>query len=171
MTKLNGFRILSAVTRKTNEPALTSQVMHLHRQYMEHLQTSKMAQLVKHESLNARSDAGSFRNRTYSTSSTGSASMPGSSSNNAALRSFSTSAAQSKMYTISTPSLISGSYSQYPQYASGQSQQGQQGQYHHQLASGGNHSAQAHDWEGADDTSIAAKGLNLAFSFVSELLK
>lgn len=160
MTKLDGFKVLSAVTTKTNEPALTSQVMHLHRQYMESLQSAKMSQLVGHENLNARGDAAGFRNRTYSTSSAGSSSLPGAASSG--LRSFSTSAAQSKLYTISTPS-----YSQHQQHAASQGQ----GMYH---PSGGNSMSnfgQAQDFEAAEDTSIAAKGLNLAFSFVSELLK
>lgn len=155
------------MTRKTNEPALTSQVMHLHRQYMEYLQAAKLAQLVGHEALHARGDAISFRNRTYSTSSAGSVSAPGGSTTG--LRSFSTSAAQSKMYTISTPSIASGSYSQHQQFAAGMSQ----GQvlHHHGGAGSSSNFAQPLESDAAEDTSIAAKGLNLAFSFVSELLK
>jgi hypothetical protein len=92
LARIDGFRTLSAVTKDTNEPALTSQVVSLHRVYLEYIQNAR--------SLHPLQDSGSVgpwgpassaaapyhqtshhistrNDRAYSTSSTGSVGYSG----------------------------------------------------------------------------------------------
>jgi hypothetical protein len=124
--------------------------MHLHRLYMEYLQNAKLAQL-----LGGESTAAPVRHRTYSSGSTGSAA--------AAVNPLYVSqqkggsAFSSKLHlTGSTPS-ISGSAATLAGLSG--------------LSGPVGGAGYTQDQNSVDESSIAAKGLNIAFSFVSELLK
>ncbi len=198
----------------TNEPALTSQVMHLQRQYMEYIQGAKQAQQLRQEHLahnitlsnisnlsqigatnttnayqNAmHSKAGdiALRGRAYSTSSAGSTGGAYAQSN--ALRgganSSAVNSAQARLYTLSASTaastanlnsnslhnngLHSASFHHPSNHSNGQlhSMYHSTGQLHGLYPSNGFFLD-----PNTEDTSMAAKGLNLAFNFVNELLK
>ena len=173
LAKLDGFRTLSAVAKAANEPSLTSQVIHLHRLFMEYLQSAKLAQLVSHENLNTKSDHGmNNRSRTYSTSSAGSA---GAHTNNSGLRgagTSSTSAAAARLYTLSASAVAS---SNNVGTASGANLSHTYSHPSGNIYPGpfppNNLLYSAADLDHNEDASMATKGLNIAFNFVSELLK
>jgi hypothetical protein len=141
---------MAEITCSANESALTFQIMHLHRLYMEYLQNAKLAQLLGGEGTTAP-----VRHRTYSSSSAGSAAATANplyvSQQKGA------SASSSKLHlTSSTPSM-SGNAATLA------------GLSGLNVPVGG--AGYMHDQDSVDESSIAAKGLNIAFSFVSELLK
>lgn len=166
LAKLGGFRTLSSVAKDTNEPAFTSQVIYLHRLYMEYLQSAKMAQLVSHENLtlnqHSKGEALSLRTRAYSTSSvssTGTGPAGGQSSFRAG--GLNSSAAQARLYTLSAgASATSGSAANLNLHTSSAASV-------HPSSS----LLYANELDAGEDASMATKGLNLAFNFVSELLK
>jgi hypothetical protein len=138
LAQLGGFRVLSEVTRSTDQPSLTAQVVHLQRLYMEYIQSARQSQLLSTESSIA------MRDRAYSASSAGSA------------------PAANPLYRASgTTPTASGVRAHHSGSASAL----------HLLGNMSGPITAPSEQESVDESSMAAKGLNIAFSIVSELLK
>ena len=183
LAKQKGFRVLSEVTRSSNEPAFTSQAVHLHRLYMEYLQSARLSQLF-----NAERSSNPLRSLTYSASSvgssapfmTGNVAQPQQSQQlqpNQQLLQQRGSTPTASVPTISNrPAYTTSSAGALSTSSSLHTFQPQQtttgaislGGLNAASVSGGMHVG---DSESVDDSSIAAKGLNIAFSLVNELLK
>jgi hypothetical protein len=149
-----GFGGLSDGARATHEAAVTSQVVHLQRLYMEYLQGARQVQL------NGTEAALAARHRTYSSSSVGSLPAAG-----ALYRSSTGVAAHPNGNNGTGTGAATGMNSTVRSVHSSN-----QALYQMTGLSGAVSGTPA-DQESVDESSMAAKGLNMAFSIVSELLK
>lgn len=139
--------MLSEVSRTTHEAAVTSQVVHLQRLYMEYLQGARLAQVMGTEA------AILSRHRAYSTSSAGSNPAIGHLGHLGHLHHRSAGATAHSVGTRSLHSVSNQALYPLPPGMSGPA------------------AGTPAELESVDESSIAAKGLNMAFSIVSELLK
>lgn len=154
MAELGGFRVLSDVSRTTHEAAVTSQVVHLQRLYMEYLQGARQAQIIGAEA------AQLSRHRANSTSSAGSNPAVGHLGHlhhrsAGAGAGTAASASGGAAHSVGNRSLHSSS----------------QALYTLPMGLSAPVAGTPAELESVDDSSMAAKGLNMAFSIVSELLK
>jgi hypothetical protein len=191
LARIDGFRTLSAVTKDTNEPALTSQVVSLHRVYLEYIQNARsLHPLQDSGSVGAASSAPyhqtthhiSTRNdRAYSTSSTGSVGYSGGASSYGFNSSYNTggpgtvrsSSNNSSRNFLNTQQLQQQQQHQSATpYAPALSMANLLSGSHSAVHNGHSASNQNHELDSqVEDGSIAAMGFNIAFNLVNELLK
>ena len=158
---LGGFRVLAEVTRASNSPALTTQVVHLHRLYLEFIQSAKLVQMLSND------PSAAYRTRAVSSSSTGSA--PAGNLLSTTPRGTGLASSHSKHFNNSNPSIGSSSHALHYQHHA--HLHSSSSPLLNTSALHNNSALPLNDTDSVDDSSIAAKGLNIAFNFVNELLK